>query len=77
MDTRRTTATNEPAPAPDRGFDTAPFDLVELVELRPVIVVRGTSGLGALIPAVILTAAVMTIAFLAIVTRAGWSWLAS
>jgi hypothetical protein len=76
MDTRRASASGESfRPGAELGTETVPIDLVELVELRYVVTPRGGAGLKAMVSALVLLAAVATIATLAIATSGGWSVL--
>jgi hypothetical protein len=78
MDTRRIAATNQALlAAPERRLETIPFDTVELVEVRYIVMRRGRAGFGALVPALVLTAILATIALLAVATQSGWSVLGS
>jgi hypothetical protein len=78
MDTRRIAATNQALlAAPERRLETIPFDTVELVEVRYIVMPRGRAGFGALVPALVLTAILATIALLAVATQSGWSVLGS
>ena len=76
MDTRRISRSQDASDqAAELGTETVSADLVELVELRYVVSARGRTGIGAIVPAIMLLAALATIAALAIATSTGWSVL--
>ena len=73
MDTRRSSRSeDEFGGDAELGNEWVPFDRVELVELRYAVSVRGRTGIGSIVPAIVLLAALLTIATLAIATSAGW-----
>jgi hypothetical protein len=73
MDTRRSSRSeDEFGGDAEVGTEWVPFDRVELVELRYAVSVRGRSGIGSILPAILLLAMLLTIATLAIATSAGW-----
>ena len=76
MDTRRISRSRDSSDqAAELGTETVPVDLVELVEIRYVVTARGRAGIGTIVPAILLLAALATIAALAIATSTGWSVL--
>lgn len=75
MDTRRIPGSQPTSSPAEIGTETVPVNLVELVELRYVVTARGRTGLGSIIPAIVLFGVLATIATLAIATSNGWSIL--
>ena len=76
MDTRRFSSSQDSSDSvAELGTDIVPVDLVELVELRYAVSARGSTGIVTIVPALLLFAALATIAALAIMTSTGWSVL--
>ena len=73
MDTRRASGPADSHPTAELGTETGPISLVDLVELRGVITMGGSTRLRDLVPALILFAVVSVIATFAIATSRGWS----
>jgi hypothetical protein len=73
MDTRHAPGNRDPFRRPDQGTETAPVDLVELVELRYAVTAQRRTGLGSIVSGFALLGVLAVIAILAIATSTGWS----